>query len=207
MKKKYTLSIADMDINVITEASEESVERIVGILDRKIREISLKSKKCSKSEAAVLCALDFCADKIELKERVEELEDELASGKETLEHLNEKLELIQKNSERLERDRARLEVENSKLRAMLDGVRAPKSVVAEPVAEPEIALPVGDVFAAIEPEAQPETQSEDVVPAEQAESTVSAESAPTEDSEAQRKRNAARNRVGSMFDLLTFTDI
>ena len=192
MKAKYTLSIADMEINVITEAPQESVEYIVGVLDRKIREISLKSKKCTRSEAAVLCALDFCADKIELKARVEELEDELDESKDSIEHLNEKLELVQKNSERLERDRARLEVENSRLRAMLDDVRSGKrlhemsSVISE--SEPEIAAPIGDVYAASE--------------SAQTESTVS-----DEDSENQKKKTAGRNRVGSMFDLLTFTDI
>ncbi len=191
MKAKYTLSIADMEINVITEAPQESVEYIVGVLDRKIREISLKSKKCTRSEAAILCALDFCADKIELKERVEALEDELGESKEALEHLNEKLELIQKNSERLERDRARLEVENEKLRAILDDARSGKKFAREAIAdldETEIAAPVGDVFATDEPEKV-------------------AEDASDEDAETQKKKTASRNRVGSMFDLLTFTDI
>ncbi|MBR3686929.1 MAG: cell division protein ZapA [Clostridia bacterium] len=193
MKAKYTLSIADMEINVITEAPQESVEYIVGVLDRKIREISLKSKKCTRSEAAILCALDFCADKIELKERVEALEDELGESKEALEHLNEKLELIQKNSERLERDRARLEVENEKLRAILDDARSGKKFAREAVAdlgesETEIAAPVGDVFAANEPETAADPISD-------------------EDAETQKKKTANRNRVGSMFDLLTFTDI
>lgn len=193
MKKKYTLSIADMEINVITEAPQESVEYIVGVLDRKIREISLKSKKCTKSEAAILCALDFCADKIELKDRVEALEDELGESNEALEHLNEKLELIQKNSERLERDRARLEVENEKLRAILDDVRAGKRIAREDISEldktePEIAAPVGDVFAASET-----AQAEEIKP--------------EEDADSQKKKTVGRNRVGSMFDLLTFTDI
>ena len=192
MKKKYTLSIADMEINVITEASEESVEYLVGVLDRKIREIALKSKKCTKSEAAVLCALDFCADKVELKNRVEALEDELEETKDDLEHIGEKLELIQKNSERLERDRARLEVENSRLRSILDDIRAGKRFTREelselgaPQAEPEITAPVGDVCASEEPE--------------QAEQ-------PKVEEEANQKKKT-RNRVGSMFDLLTFTDI
>lgn len=193
MKAKYTLSIADMEINVITEAPQESVEYIVGVLDRKIREISLKSKKCTRSEAAVLCALDFCADKIELKNRVEALEDELAESKNDLEHLNEKLELIQKNSERLERDRARLEVENNKLRAILDDASTGKKTVREELSalgdtETEITAPVGDVYAVSESE-----QTE--------------ESSPTEEPDAQKKKTASRNRVGSMFDLLTFTDI
>ena len=45
MKQKYTLLIADMEINVVTDEPQESVEYIVGILDRKIREIILKNWK------------------------------------------------------------------------------------------------------------------------------------------------------------------
>ena len=43
MKQKYTLSIADMHVNVVTEASRETVDKIVGMLDRKMREITLNS--------------------------------------------------------------------------------------------------------------------------------------------------------------------
>ena len=136
--------------------------------------------------------MDFCADKIELKDRIEALEDELNESKESIDHLNEKIELIQKNSERLERDRSRLEVENSRLRAMLDDVRAGKSfreeVPATNKAEPEIVAPVGDVYVASEPEQREDDASDD-------------------GTKNQTKKTANRNRVGSMFDLLTFTDV
>ena len=183
MKQKYTLSIADMEINVITDEPQESVEYIVGILDRKMREIALKSKKCTKNEAAILCALDLCADKIKLKEELEEVSETLEERNEKFEHLCEKLELVQKNSERLERERARLESENSRLRQMMDDMRAGKSTTA-PVEDPvEEELSAGDVVIdeAIA-EAVPETRK---TPA----------------------KKQSKSRVGSMFDLLTFTDI
>lgn len=168
MKQKYTLSIADMEINVITDQSPESVEYIVGILDRKMREIGLKSKRCTKNEAAVLCALDLCADKIRLKEEKEELEDSVNELSEKLEHLEEKYQLLQKNADRLEKERARLEQENAKLRL---------GDTASDVAEPE------------------EETSEVAEP-------ILEERAP-----AQKKKVEKKSRVGSMFDLLTFTDI
>ena len=192
MKKKYTLSIADMEINVITDEPQESVEYIVGILDRKMREFALKSKRCTKNEAALLCALEFCADKIKMKEQIEELEDELESTSEKLKNAGEKLEYVQQNAERNEREKARLEVENAKLRAMLDDVRAGKKVSAEelPAGEPaEVTAPVGDVYA---------TASESA----EAEQAVEEKPAP-----APRKKTSGKNRVGSMFDLLTFSDI
>jgi len=73
MKQKYSLMIADIQIGVVTDADPAYVERLVGILDRKMREINLKSRLCSKHEAALLCALEFCADKLAMTDENEEL--------------------------------------------------------------------------------------------------------------------------------------
>ena len=184
MKQKYTLSIADMEINVITDEPQESVEYIVGILDRKMREIALKSKKCTKNEAALLCALDLCADKIKLKQELEEISENLEERNEKFEHLCEKLELVQKNSERLERERARLENENNRLRQMMDDVRAGKAPIGAAIIEEPEEVSEGDaVIDEAIAEAVPETRK------------------------APAKKNSSKSRVGSMFDLLTFTDI
>ncbi len=183
MKQKYTLSIADMEINVITDAPQESVERIVGILDRKMREISLKSKKCTKNEAALLCALDLCADKLSLKQELEEVKDTLEERNEKFEHLCEKLELVQRNSERLERERIRLDAENVRLRNMIDDIKSGRIAAEEASAEEAAAAAIAE---AVE-EAVPETKTAPAPPA--------------------KKKNSGKSRVGSMFDLLTFTDI
>ena len=179
MKQKYTLSIADMEINVITDEPQEAVERIVGIIDRKMRDISLKSKRCSRNEAALLCALDFCADKMLTKEQLDESESKLEELNDKFEHLSEKYELVKKNSDRLERERTRLENENAKLRAILEDVRAGKDI-----AEEDIPMPAAEAEAEAEVEEEP------------AQKTV-----------APRKKPAAKSRVGTMFDLLTFSDI
>lgn len=70
MKQKYTITIADTEMNVVTEESREFVDELVGILDRKIREINTASKRCSKTEAALLCALDYCSDKIKMQKKL-----------------------------------------------------------------------------------------------------------------------------------------
>ena len=56
MKQKYTITVADMDLNIISDASPDEVENIVGMLDRRMRDINLKSPRCTKNEAALLCA-------------------------------------------------------------------------------------------------------------------------------------------------------
>ena len=68
---RYTITIADIDLYINTEESPDMVETLVGIVDRRVRDILARSPRLSKSEAAILCSIDYCADK--LKPRTREL--------------------------------------------------------------------------------------------------------------------------------------
>ena len=87
MKQKYTIRIADIEMNVITEESPEAVEALVNIVDRKVREIEGASRNCSKSEAALLCALDYCSERIKAQRKIKALESRLAVAETTVEEL------------------------------------------------------------------------------------------------------------------------
>ncbi len=100
MKQRYTITIADVEMNVISDESPEAVEALVGIVDRKMREITTGSKRCSKSEAALLCALDYCSERIKAQRKIKTLESRLQIAETTVEEL---------------------ELENEKLRAQLSG--------------------------------------------------------------------------------------
>lgn len=94
MKQKFTITIADTEMNIITDESPEFVDEIVGILDRKIREINTTSRRCSKNEAALLCALDYCSDKIKMQRKIRSIDAETALKNAQINHLmaeNEKL--------------------------------------------------------------------------------------------------------------------
>ena len=77
MKKKYTLTVADSQINVITEEPKEAIDTIVGVVDRRIREIHLHSPSCSRVDAAILLCLDYCAEKIQLKKKLKQANAEI----------------------------------------------------------------------------------------------------------------------------------
>lgn len=94
MKQRYTITLADMQMNVITEESPEAVEAIVGIIDRRMREINSKSLRCSKTEAALLCALDYCSDKIKAQRRLKTLELQLAECSILLEEQENEIERL-----------------------------------------------------------------------------------------------------------------
>ena len=87
MKQRYTITIADIEMNVISDESPEAVEARVGIVDRKMKEITLASKRCSKSEAALLCSLDYCSEKIKAQRKIKALETKLAYTETALDEL------------------------------------------------------------------------------------------------------------------------
>ena len=95
MNQKYTITVAGIQMNVITEESPESVEALVGIIDRRIREIHLQSNRCSKTEAALLCALDYCSDKIKAQRKVKRLEAQIAENEIRISELEEKIEELE----------------------------------------------------------------------------------------------------------------
>ena len=99
MKQKYTITIADVEMNVISDESAEAVEALVGIVDRKMREISMMSRRCSKSEAALLCALDYCSDKIKAQRKLKALESKLTLTEAAVEDLEAENEALRRELE------------------------------------------------------------------------------------------------------------
>ena len=157
MKLKYTLNIADLQLSVISDAPADEVAKIGGILDRKMREIYLKSR-CPKTEAALLCALECVADRIGLNERTAELEDKCAKYGVVLDGMKDC------NAE-LTAELERLRNENSVLRSLLtQGGSAP--VIPQPIPPTEFLSRVADA------------QNETPAPAPVAEES---EAAPTEE--------------------------
>ncbi len=77
MKQKYTLTVADTEINVITDEPLEEIETVVGIVDRHLREIHLRSRSCSRTEATLLVALDYCSEKLKLRKKLKAADIEI----------------------------------------------------------------------------------------------------------------------------------
>ncbi len=183
MKQKYTLHIADLQLSVVTDATAEEIEHISGILDRKMREIYLKSR-CPQTEAALLCALEAVADRLAQQEQIAELEGRCEKYAVVLENLKARAEDQTGELENLRR-------ENEILRSLISrGGQAEGPIAADPISPTAFLAEVAD--AQNEPE---EAADESVAEAEMpfGEDEAWMEAAP---------RN--RSRVGSMFDLLSF---
>lgn len=194
MKQKYSLNIADIQLDVVTEAESAEVEKIAGMLDRKMREIYLHSRNCTKNEAALLCALEFCADRLAGQERLAELE-------ELSEKYSEVLKVIREKNAELGEEVEKLRSENTLLRSLLTdkGEHPTETVVLPTEATPEA-----------EPVAKPVSAKEflrRVADAQYGEQPA----APTDEGKGKGTGEdpapAGRRKAGSMFDLLSFDEV
>jgi len=88
------LKIAGMEISVVTDADSAIIEQSVGMVDRTIREIKLKSAGCSLTEAAILCALDANAERLALQEKYSSYETQVEADKELIEDLNRRINAL-----------------------------------------------------------------------------------------------------------------
>lgn len=101
MKQKYTLTIAGVTMNVVTEESPEAVEALVRLVDRKMLEITGGGMQCPKVEAALLCALDYCSERLRAQRKVKALETRLASAELASEELELENTLLKEELESL----------------------------------------------------------------------------------------------------------
>lgn len=77
-KKRYELEIADVEMAIISDEREDFVNRLANELDSGIRYLLRHNKRCSKLDAAILCALDYASDKLKAEKRVRNLEAQVA---------------------------------------------------------------------------------------------------------------------------------
>ena len=200
MKQKYTITIADIELNIVSDAAPDEVENIVGMLDRRMRDITLKSPRCTKNESALLCALSYCSERLAMQEAFKKVEKdafrfagENEKLKRTIEELEEELDTLRKDA--------------AVMRSILENSAAHTAAPAEPVEEPKHVAKNPEAAKAEEEEiaqlsAFDATPEQPTAPVPAAEEIPAAEEAPKK-----AQKPAAKNRVGTMFDLLTFSDI
>lgn len=194
MKQKYSITVADMELSIISDASPDEVENIVGMLDRRMRDINLKSPRCTKNEAAVLCALSYCSERIAMQEAFKKVEKDAFRFAGENEKLKKTIAGLEEELDNLRKDAA-------VMRSILDRATI-TATMAQPVASREEPAP------AKKAEEVTQLSAFDSLPAEE---TVEQPTAPVPaaDETAPKKgqKQAGKNRVGTMFDLLTFSDV
>lgn len=208
MKQKYTVNLADCEIHIVTDEPREEVDAIVGAVDRRMREIHLHSKSCSRVDAALILCLEYCAEKSELQKK--------------LRQANAEIERMTVLGEASARENAALEREIETLRASLDLAdtrRARKAVPAS--AEPQLEIVESEAKKAEPAREQNAVQrilSDDT---DDTNDTDSTNDTATEIEERKPQKKSVKKRtttrkdgqkpqgkkVRAMFDMISFDDI
>lgn len=199
MKNKYALTIADIQLDVLSEAPQNEVDKISGIVDRKMREIYLHSRSCTRNEAALLCALEFCAERLDSQSRLAELEQLAAK-------YDEVLKVFRSKNQELSDELGKLRSENELLRSLLTDKEKDSSPKEEPAPAPTVAAkPVSakEFLRQVADAQYGESDSSRSGNAGNGTAASRTEAAAPEDTAASRERRKA----GGMFDLLSFDEV
>ncbi len=81
MKEKYNVAIAGTEMTIVTDESEEYVKRLTQMLDRRVTDMVIVKKRCTKVEALALCAMDYLDMAMKLKAELEDAKEELEEVK------------------------------------------------------------------------------------------------------------------------------
>lgn len=114
IKRRVELNVAGITMSLVTDESDEFVATIARHMDESMTQL-LHDIKRSQLDAAMLCAIDFCADKLTAEKRVRNLEAQVS--------------LYDVNTRRLKEEIARL-------RARLGELEGDTSIKSEPSAAP-----------------------------------------------------------------------
>ena len=195
MKQKYTITVADMELNIVSDAAQDEVENIVGILDRRMRDINLKSPRCTKNEAAILCALSYCSERIAMQEAYKKVEKDSFRFASENEKLKKTIEALQEEVDNLRKDA-------SVMRSILDHAAA-----ANAPAKEEKPKYIPKPFNKKADEEQISVFEENATAEEAIAEAAPQEEAPVVVEETTSQKSTPKNRVGAMFDFLTFSDV
>jgi len=102
MKEHYNIKIADIQLSILSDEPRPFVESTVAQLDRIISDLTIKNKRCSKMDAAILCALDALSEKNKNEKKLKNLEAQLSLCEASVRRLKEELLAAKKALEEAE---------------------------------------------------------------------------------------------------------
>lgn len=77
-KKKVMIKIAGAPFTLITDETDTFVEAVEKNVNEKIWDLSKNTYRVSRTDAALLCAVDFCSDKLKAEKKVMNLEAQVS---------------------------------------------------------------------------------------------------------------------------------
>lgn len=195
MKQKYTLTVANSEIHIVTEEDKQELNDIVGAVDRRIREIHLHSKSCSRVEAALILCLEYCAEKNNLQKMIKAQDAEV-------EHLSMQLESAEREKASLER-----EIDSLRQTLKLKNERAAKKAAKQKDEEESMTILSSGTSASSGRGRKKKVETGEPTAVEKILADGEQQNAPKKRGRKPKGEQAQNSKVRAMFDMISFDDI
>ena len=77
-KRRIEVEIAGLEMTIVTDEPEAFVDSVVRHMNESMTALLSSGKNRSRLDAAMLCAMDFCSDKLTAEKRVRNLEAQIS---------------------------------------------------------------------------------------------------------------------------------
>lgn len=91
MKERYNIEISGIQLTIVSDESEDFVNAIVARIDERVNDLVVRNKRCSKLDAALLCALDYCGEAVKAEKRIRNLEAQISLYDANIKRMREEL--------------------------------------------------------------------------------------------------------------------
>ena len=95
-KRKITVDIAGLTLTLITDECDSFVDAVVAMVNERMASASHTIRSSSRMDAALLCAIDACGEKLRAEKRIRNLEAQISLYEVDLRTVREQLAAVQK---------------------------------------------------------------------------------------------------------------
>ncbi len=97
-KKKVTVKIAGVPLTLVTDEPQDFVDAVSEAVNERVVEVTRNSYRINRADAALLCAVDFCGDKLKAEKKVRNLETQLSLYNVNMRRLREEIVALKRKT-------------------------------------------------------------------------------------------------------------
>ena len=102
MKQKFTITLLDLPVSIVSDESEETVKALAKTLNEHVQSVLWKPRQISKTEAALFCALEYLSDAKTATARADKAEAQLGLYTANLARMREENDRLTRKVDELE---------------------------------------------------------------------------------------------------------
>lgn len=97
-KKKVMIKIAGTQLTLLTDETGSFVDAVAEKVNERMTELSRNSYRVNRADAALLCAVDFCSDKLKAEKKVLNLEAQISLYDMNMRRLREEIIILKQKA-------------------------------------------------------------------------------------------------------------